>query len=83
MAETLILVPTVLGLLRKIPDAVQGADDVKHVLRERYKDYASMLAPLESNPELAAAKGLTPELLRLKELFAQVWCETFVATLPT
>lgn len=74
MAEVLILVPTVIGLLRKIPDAVQGADDAKRVLRERCRDYASMLAPLESNPEMATAKGITPELLRLRELFAQVWC---------
>lgn len=72
MAEALVLLPTVMALLRKIPEAVQGAVDLKRTLRERYCDYASILEPLESNPDVVAAKGITPELKRLNELFSQV-----------
>lgn len=79
MAEALALVPTILSLLNKIPEAVHGASELKQTMRQRCSEYESMLAYLSSKPDLVDANGLEHELDRLRDLFTQVpiWLVAF------
>lgn len=70
--DPLSLVQSVLAPLRLARDAIQGAQDIKKTMRDRFADYYSMLEPLTQSPEKVKDKGLTRELERLKDLFSNV-----------
>lgn len=70
--DPLSLVQSVLAPLRLVRDAIQGAQDIKKTMRDRFADYYSMLEPLTQSPEKVNDKGITHELDRLKDLFDNV-----------